>query len=219
MISDSPRGVASIIARLASAWFLASASLMAPSLGAQSPGGEPPPTRWSVDLRIGYANATGDLGDLSDEGFHGAVGVSYRVTPRLALRSDVGSSRLRRAGRPRELGGIVGPKTLIWHFLGGVELELTGDDATPWNVWTGLGAGASTLDVSGTLDGGMAVPEMNEWKPTVGLSLMLGYRFAGSLNLFARSEALLLLGDRTSPDEFLGKEAVMASSVGLRLSI
>ena len=188
-------------------------------LGAQDPtsrGGPPP---WSLDLRLGYANATGDLGDLSDEGFLGGVGLSRSVTSRLALRADLSLQRLRRAGRPRDLGGIVGPRTEVWHFLGATEVELTGASAEPWNVWAIVGAGASFLDVSGTLDGGSAVPDQTEWKPTVGLALAVGYGLARRLALFGRSEVFLMLGDRTSPGEFLGKEAVMGTSLGLRFSL
>lgn len=208
--------VAPIVALLASAW-LAAVPAATPLLAQES---APPPssTRWSLDFRMGYANATGDLGDLSDEGIFGGVGISYRVSPRVGIRSDVSLQRLRRAGRPRDLGGILGPRTDLWHLLGAGELELTDEDATPWSVWAMLGAGASILDVSGTLDDGASIPEDTEWKPTLALALKVGYGLSQNVEAFGRSEVLLMLGDRTAPDEYLGKEAVMGTSLGLRFS-
>lgn len=193
-------------------------TITAPAGAQESDPGRSRSGDWSLDFRMGYANATGDLGDLSDEGFLGGLGLSYGISPRVALRSDVSVQRLRRAGRPRTLGGILGPRTILWHLLGAAEVELTGPDATPWSVWTVLGAGASFLDVTGTLDGGASVPSQQEWKPTLGLAAKVGYALTRSVEVVGQSEVFLMLGDRTAPEEYLGKEAVIGTSLGLRLS-
>ena len=75
------------------------------------------------------------------------------------------------------------------------------------------------VDVPGSVSiRGSAVPDTEEWKPTVAVSLAVGYSLTSALEILARSEAYLMLGDRTSPGEYLGKEAVMAMSLGLRFS-
>lgn len=212
MSSDCRKLFAPIVGLLASAW------LVAAPVGAQEQAAPSSSTRWSVHFRMGYANATGDLGDLSDEGLFGGVGIFHRVSPRVGLGSDVSLQRLRRSGRPRDLGGILGPRTDLWHLLGASEIELTSQSATPWSIWAILGAGASILDVSGTLDDGASIPADREWKPTLALAMKVGYGLSRNVDAFGRSEILLMLGDRTAPDEFLGKEAVMGTSLGLRFS-
>jgi hypothetical protein len=173
---------------------------------------------WSLDLRIGYAAPTGDLGDVSDEGILGGLGIAYRVGDRLALRSDVTMENLERGGQPRVLGGVRGPETDVWNIVAGMDLELTEASHTPWSVSTYLLGGISYFDVSGSLDGGASVPAQTDWKPTTAVALVVGYAFHPRVEVFARSVIFAMLGDRTSDGEFLGKEVTVETAIGSRLS-
>lgn len=169
-----------------------------------------------VDLAFGYATASGDLGDVSDEGFVAGAGISYPVSRRLSLRSEFALASLRRGGRPQTLGGVRGAQTDIWHMLVGGELELTDEAATPWNVWATLTGGASYFDVSGSPDGGAAVPTQTDWKPTLAGGLSLGYELAGGVGLVGRAALYSMFGDREREGEFLGNERTLELSFGVR---
>lgn len=174
---------------------------------------------FSVGVRAGYANASGDLGDVSDEGFLVGAGIAYRVLGRLSLNSELAVERLRRGGRPPLLGGVHGPRTDIWHILMGAELELTEEDAAPWSVWVMLTGGASYFDVSGSLDGGASIPPQADWKPTLAGGLVLGYDITRRLGVVGRSTLYNMFGDRDKEGQFLGNERTIGISIGLRFSI
>lgn len=173
----------------------------------------------SLDLRGGYATASGDLGDVSDEGVVVGGGISYRVVGRLALHSELTVEKLRRGGRPHLLGGIRGPRTTIWHLLLGGELELSDERATPWSVWAMLAGGASYFDVTGPPDAGVSISSQTDWKPTLAGAVSLGYSFTRTVGVVGRSALYSMFGDRGKEGEFLGNERSIEISLGFRFSL
>lgn len=174
---------------------------------------------WELGLRAGFASPKGDLGDLGDDGVFVGAGLGYGVGPRVALRVEVGFENLERGGRPRTLGGVRGPRIDVWHLLAGPELILTEPTATPWSVALTVEAGASYLDVTASLGESGGVPAQTGWKTTGYAGLVVGYELTRSLMVFARSGGYVMLGDARDPDDFLGKEASLENTLGLRVRL
>jgi hypothetical protein len=136
------------------------------------------PIFWSFDGGAGIAIPMGDLSDNSSSGVSFALGASYFLNPRFALRADGGLSLMGKSD-----AASIDPDLQIWNFLGGFEYFIsdpTGDLLFSFD----LGAGGATFD--------SGIFQVNDF-PTAGAStqgnfsktvfaaqggLRLGYNFA-----------------------------------------
>lgn len=183
-----------------------------PPAAAQSAGRAQP--AGVAEVRAGASSPKGDLGDLNDDGVLVGLALGYRLLPRVELRAELDFQNLERGGRPRALGGSVGPQTHLWHYLAGVQLELTDPVISKWEIALNVLGGGTYLDVD---DGPPAVPDYAGHVPTVHLSGQVGYDLFDSATLFARAGGYGMLDDRTEPPTYFGKEFVLTHSAGLRI--
>lgn len=184
----------------------------APPALAQSSGRAQPAA--VAEVRAGAASPKGDLGDINDDGVLIGLGLGYRLLPRVELRGQLDFENLERGGRPSSLGGTVGPQTHLWHYLAGVQVELTDPALSRWEIALNALGGGTWLDVS---DGPAAVPDYTGHKPTLHLSGQAGYDLFESATLFVRAGGYGMLGDQAEEPVYLGKEVVLTHSAGLRV--
>ena len=184
----------------------------APPAAAQSTGRAQPAT--VAEIRAGSSSPKGDLGDINDDGVLIGVGGGYRLLPRLELRAQLDFENLERGGRPSRLGGTVGPQTHLWHYLVGVQVELTDPVISKWEIAVNVLGGGTYVDVP---DGPSSVPDYTGHRPTVHLSGQVGYDFFDSATLYARAGGFGMTGDAAEFPQYLGKEVVLTHSGGLRI--
>ncbi|MFQ5691196.1 MAG: hypothetical protein ACE5HQ_13105 [Gemmatimonadota bacterium] len=168
---------------------------------------------FSLSARVGLANPTGDLGQLHSSGFFAAVGVGYRILPRVDLRAELGRENLERNGRPSQLGGIRGPQADLYHVTAMLEFELTDPNTSGWEVSLGVGGGDTRFEVQQDAN----FDAISGYWPTLQSALQVGYEFAGRTELFARIDGYLMLGDAQDPRDYLGKEISVINGLGLRV--
>ena len=186
--------------------------VLAPPAAAQSTGRAQP--AGVAEIRAGASSPKGDLGDLNDDGVLIGLGLGYRLLPRVELRAQLDFQNLERGGRPRALGGAVGPQTHLWHYLAGVQVELTDPVISKWEIALNALGGGTYYDIS---DGPPAVEDYTGHKPTVHLAAQVGYDLFDSATLFARAGGYGILGSAPEPPRQLGKEVVLTHTAGLRI--
>lgn len=183
-----------------------------PPAAAQSAGRAQDPGVASI--RAGASSPKGDLGDLNDDGVLIGMSAGYRLLPRLELRAQLDFQNLERGGRPEHLGGTVGPRTHLWHYLAGVQVELTDPVISKWEIALNALGGATYYDVA---DGPPSVPDHTGYEPTVHLAGQVGYDLFDSATLYARAGGYGMLDDQATPPTYLGKEFVLTHAGGLRI--
>lgn len=97
---------------------------------------------WVIEGRGGISVPAGDLADVYDVGPSFGAGIGYRVHPRVTLRLDGDVSIL---GGADLTTGAEAPDTRLWHYNGGVEVELTPPAESRWGVTLNLAGGATTF--------------------------------------------------------------------------
>ena len=98
------------------------------------------PIFWSFEASGGVAIPMGDLKDNAGSGASVAIGASYFLNPRFALRADGSIDFLGKAsGAPSD------PSLQVWHFLGGFEYHIA-DPTGNLLFAIGAGAGGVTFD-------------------------------------------------------------------------
>jgi len=177
--------------------------------------------RFQVDVMAGVGSPRGDLAKVNVDGVMGSLGLGYRITPRLTLRLDGAVDALQRGGSPLgsgtpvPLGGVLGPRTDLWHYMAGVAAELTTPDAGPWEV-SALGqVGGTYVDEKGS----PAVAPFQGHEATLYGGFMVGYDVIPALTIVARAGSYLLIGKASDPQgSFEGKEFILTDQFGLRLN-
>ena len=167
-----------------------------------------------AEIRAGASSPKGDLGDLNDDGVLLGTALGYRILPRVELRAQLDFQNLERGGRPSTLGGTVGPQTHLWHYLAGVQVELTDPVISKWEIALNALGGGTYYDIS---EGPPAVPDHSGHELTVHFSGQVGYDLFDSATLFARAGGYGMLGDAAEPPTYLGKEFVLTHAGGLRI--
>lgn len=184
----------------------------APAALAQSSGRAQPAS--VAEVRAGAASPKGDLGDINDDGVLFGLALGYRILPRVELRGQLDFENLEPGGRPSILGGTVGPRTHLWHYLVGAQVELTDPALSKWEIALNALGGGTWLDVR---DGPPAVPDYTGHRPTLHLSGQAGYDLFESATLFVRAGGYGMLGDQAEEPVYLGEEVVLIHSAGLRI--
>ena len=153
---------------------------------------------WIVDGRGGISVPAGDFADLADVGPSFGLGIGYRVHPRVTLRvdGDVGIFT------GSELAtGAEAPDMNLWHYNGGVEVELTPPDASRWDVTANLAAGATTFssdDFAQPLTNpatGEVVTDFSSTYFTANGGLKLGYDVSRNVAVYAGGQWYLAFTD------------------------
>lgn len=182
---------------------------------------------WTLDARGGWILPEGDLADWTDLGEHVGAGLTYRFHPRIGLRFDGAYTHLDQSGTTGPGDPAEGPEINIWHYTLGLELELTEPSTVwfrgnPWEVTLNAGVGGGTYDIHvedaepGAFDPS-SVPT-SDTNPSVTGGLRVGYAAADWLSVYGQSQLYVILGDAGDPEDFLGKEAALATLLGLKLS-
>lgn len=104
---------------------------------------------FTTEVRGGISFPAGDLAEVTDVGFNGGLGLGWVLSERLAIRADGDLEFLNEDAR----GGVVMPRTFLWHYQAGLELGLTGADSD-WLIRARGGAGGTTYDTDRFDNGG-----------------------------------------------------------------
>lgn len=171
--------------------------------------------RTTVEFRLGLANPTQDLAGFHEEGLALGVGIAHRIGHRVELRLEGALENFEPGAGRSELGGVKGPDANAWHLVVGLGIELTDPTATAWEVTVFAHAGMTYFDV----DESAALPARTADAPTLNGGLTVGYDVTSSLSFFLRGELYLMMGDRSDPDDYLGREITIVNSFGIRLSL
>lgn len=98
------------------------------------------PIFWSFEAGGGITIPMGDLKDNAGSGATMALGASYFLNPRLALRADGSLDFLGKSDT-----AVSDPSLQMWHFLGGFEYHIT-DPMGDLMFTVGASAGGVTFD-------------------------------------------------------------------------
>jgi hypothetical protein len=148
--------------------------------------------RFSVEPRAGIAIPAGDLSDVVDLGPGVGLGLSYRLTDRLAVRLDGDVDIL--SGLDASGTGPEGPDFTIFHYGAGLQYALLDPSSNRWAVDVDLGVGASTFDVDEFVSDGEVIDFSETYFTTSG-GLQVGYDVAPNVNVFGRGQAYLMFAD------------------------
>lgn len=146
----------------------------------------------AVDARGGIAVPASDLAELEDVGASFGVGLSYRLTPRIALRLDGDADIL--SGTDDEVSGSSAPDMNIYHYGAGLGLAILDPSRSRWALDVNVGAGGSTFDVDTFSAGGSTVDFSETYVTTYG-GLTIGYDVSPNVSVFTRGQAYLALTD------------------------
>ena len=109
----------------------------------------------TVDLeaRAGVGMSAADLGEYTQPGLAVGAGAGFWLTDHFALRVDGDFSALG-GDESGETTAATTPDMNIYHFGGGLEVDLLGRDAveTPWTLEVNAGAGSSMVDTEDFLE-------------------------------------------------------------------
>jgi hypothetical protein len=120
----------------------------------------------STELRGGSSIPAGDLDEVTDAGGLVGVGIGWNYNSRIALRVD-GDFEFLNEDRA---GSVTLPRTYLWHFQGGVELNVTNPESSTWRVRAKGGAGVTVYDTKRLTPGGDDFVDTN-FSASGGLSL------------------------------------------------
>lgn len=154
---------------------------------------------WVVEGRGGISVPAGDLADVFDVGPTFGGGVGYKVHPRVTLRVDGDVGIL--SGSDELATAAEAPDTRLWHYNGGVEVELTQPGASRWDVTANLAGGGTTFSsddfepaVTNPVTG-ETVTDFSETYFTANGGLKIGYDVTPSVNVFAGGQWYLAFTD------------------------
>lgn len=198
--------------------FCALALLLAPGAAR----GQEPPQGIGLSFQglVGIGSPKGDLGKTTQDGVLLGFGIGYRVSPRVSLRLDGAYDALKPNGSPlrstatkNRLGGTYGPRTNLWHYMAGVQFELTPPDRYRWHVSVLAEAGGTYIDEMGSAT---IAPARSHELTTYG-GAQVGYDLSSNLTAFGTAGAYFIFGDRLDPNTFEGKEIVVTNALGLKV--
>lgn len=146
----------------------------------------------SIEGRGGIAIPASDLADLEDIGPTFGLGLSYSLSPRIALRIDGDVDLL--SGVDSDGSGPEAPDMNIYHYNAGLTFRLLNPDTNRWALDANLGAGLSTLDADSFELGGETV-DFSETYFTANGGLKLGYEITPRVSVFLGGQAYLIFAD------------------------
>lgn len=144
-----------------------------------------------IDGRVGAGIPAGDLADIADVGPAVGVKVAYRLNPRFALRADGEVEVLDGADLD---SGAQAPDLTLWHYGGGVELQVLEPNVSRWSLVANAGIGATTFnsdDFSDAQGGG----DFNETYFTFNTGAEVGYNVRSNVRLFVGAQAHVMFAD------------------------
>ena len=143
----------------------------------------------ALAARGGVAIPVGDLDEVGETGGGFGVGLAWRVADRIALRLDGDLEIL----SEDLVGSTVMPRTFLWHYHAGLELDVTDPETASWLVRVRGGAGGTTYDTQRFyLDG----DDFFDVYPSVSGGLSLGRRFTDNLEVGVQGQAFITFADK-----------------------
>lgn len=137
------------------------------------------------------------LNALTETGASFGGGVSFHLSPRLALAGDVGYQLLQ--GRVDDETGTPFPDMDVLHATAGLEVYFVSPE-TRWSGILSLGGGISNLDMAETTDDGSPPPgslsDVDLTGPSFRAAVELGYQATEGVNVFVEPGVQLLAVDR-----------------------
>lgn len=195
-------------------------------LGLVLPGDASAQGKFSFAGQGGMAVAAGQVADLTDVGASVGGGVAYWITPRVAVRGDFDANLL--PGHEGEAPVPEAPDMNLLHYNGGVEVQLTDPQDSPWNVNVNVGGGATTIDTDQFQDNGGAPVDFNETYLALNGGLGVGYDVNRNVAVFLDGQYYLTVTDEEdtavfnafTPDaeaEGFERASVFPVTLGLRI--
>lgn len=177
----------------------------------------------SFQAQGGVAVPVSDLADVTDPGATFGAGVAYWISPRLAIRADGDVSLL--TGTDSEGTGPEGPDMNLFHYNGGLQLQLTDPELSRFRFLVNLGAGATTFDADEPEGAGQAA-DFSETYFTANGGLSVGLDVTSAVSVFLDGQWYLAFtdeedtagfGDFTGDGEGFDTASVVPITLGLRI--
>jgi hypothetical protein len=193
---------------------------------------------FEVDARAGWAVPTGALADFARAGPSYALGVSYWLSDRLAVRVEGAFDDFRTRSfnvtTPEQeafFGVAPGPRVgvRVWHYTAGLRFGLTPPGARlALDAKVGLGLARTATDattgaLSDPLGSSLTLSETH-FDPAANGGLQLAYRLDDRLQVFAGAELRAAFGASRDPgDTFVvrpfGTMLTVPTTAGFRMSL
>ncbi len=194
--------------------------------------------RFEVDARAGVAVPAGELADFGRPGPSYGLGVSYRLSDRLALRAEGAFDDFRTrtffASTPEQaafLGLAPGPRVgvRVWHYTAGLRFSLTPPGSRlALGANTGVGLARTSTDattgaLSDPLGSSLTLSESHV-DPAATVGLQVAYRLDERLHVFAVGELRTVFGASRRPEDTFvvrpfGTTAMVPATAGFRMSL
>lgn len=122
--------------------FRATVALVVLALGAGPAAGQLDISSIDVEVRGGVAVPAGDLNEVGATGASFGAGLIYELSDYFSLRLDGDLELL----SERDVGSWIMPRTFLWHYHAGLDIDVVRPESSPWRVQLRGGAGATTYD-------------------------------------------------------------------------
>jgi len=166
--------------------------------GAGSPASAQP--AWDLEVRGGASIPAGDLAEVGDPGAGFGVGAAWWLGPRVALRVD-GDVELMSEDL---VGGIIMPKSYLWHYHGGLELDVP--TPAPWRFRLRGGAGGTTYDTRVFFPGG---DDFLDSYFSVSGGLSLGRPITEQLEMGVNGQIFVVFTEKDRTAEFAARSPLL----------
>lgn len=159
-----------------------------------------------LEFRGGTAVPAGDMAEISAPGGSVGLGAAWRFHDRLALRVDgdlevLGENRA--GGLPR---GTVMPRTYLWHYHAGLELDVVNAPDSPWRLRLRGGGGGTTYDTELFEDGH---DDFLDTYLSVSGGVAAGRQVSPSLEMGVVAQAFITFTDRDRTGELAAQSPVL----------
>jgi hypothetical protein len=162
------------------------------------PGAARAQQQFQIAGRGGIGIPTGDLADIADVGPTFGLKLAYRVHPRVALRVDGDVEIL---GGADLNSGAQAPDLTLWHYNGGVEVEVLEPGRSPWSLAVNAGAGATTFD-SDQFAGVSGGNDFSETYFSLNGGLEIGYDVQSNVRVYVAGQAYVIFADEQDTAAF-----------------
>lgn len=151
-------------------------------------------SKLDFELRGAVDIPAGDLDEVGETGGGFGAGLSYRIHDRAALRLDGELEIL----SEDLVGKVVMPRTFLWHYHAGLEVDVTDPDTSPWIIRARGGAGGTTYDTQRFYAGG---DDFFDVYFSVSGGLSVGRHFRSNMEIGALGQVFIVYTDKARTAE------------------
>jgi hypothetical protein len=150
-----------------------------------------------LELRGGLAIPVGDLDEVGETGGGFGAGLAYALHERVSFRLDGDLEIL----SEDLVGVVVMPRTFLWHYHAGLELNVTDPATSSWIVRARGSGGGTTYDTQRFVPDG---DDFFDVYPSVAGGLAIGRRWRNSVELGVQGQAFVIFAEKERTAELAG---------------